>query len=173
MATVAQTRKRDASGIFTPQDAAFLHIAHLSIVAASHDAANQPFLARALGCRLGPRLRNITLFFSRPDAGALLADVASNGKLAVVFSLPATHQSLQVKGPDARIEQPLRSDFRLLAAYRKAFLQHLIELGYPGEIFQGLFECHPADVAAVVFSPEAVFSQTPGPGAGHPVGPAR
>jgi hypothetical protein len=152
------------------EEAAFLRIEHLSILAASHGPDNLPFVARALGRRLAKDSERITLFFPASDAQDLLSNVAGNGMIAVIFALPSTHQALQLKGTDAKVERPAKSDFKLTVSYRHAFADHLTKLGYPGQVFEALLDCEPDDLRAVTFTPSAAFSQTPGPGAGRAIG---
>src|SRR5215472_14743191 len=110
------------------QDAAFLQIEHLSILAASRGPSNIPFVARALGCRLSPDIRQVTLFCSAADAREMFAHNAGDHMIAPVVSLPSTHQALQLKGSDARLEPLLKNDFHLVNSYRKAFVGHLEKL---------------------------------------------
>jgi len=152
------------------QDAAFLQIEHLSILAASRGPSNIPFVARALGCRLSPDIRQVTLFFSAADAREMFAHIAANHMIAAVFALPSTHQALQLKGSDARVEPLLKNDFHLVNSYRKAFVGHLEKLGFSCALIETLLDCEASDLAAVTFTPSSAFSQTPGPKAGQAIG---
>ena len=167
--------KMRAGSAFTlgAQDAAFLRIGHLSIVAASRGSDNVPFMSRALGSRLSPDNRRITLFFSAADAHGLLAHIKNNGMIAAVFALPSTHQALQLKGSDAKPEKLLKSDGKLVASYRRAFVEHLKKFGYSPVSTEALLTPASDDIISVAFTPSAAFSQTPGPKAGQAVGPAR
>ncbi len=155
---------------FGREEAAFLGIEHLSIVAASSGPDNTPCVARALGRRLSPDLRRVTLFFSFGEAGELLSHVTGNRKIAAVFSLPSTHESLQLKGSDAAVGRPTKGDLQLVESYRKAFVSHLEKLGYPAPAIQAVLACEADEIAAVTFTPAAAFSQTPGPNAGRAIG---
>jgi hypothetical protein len=152
------------------EEIAFLQIEHLSILAASHGPKNTPFVVRALGYRLSADAKRITIIVSNSDAAELLDQVASNRMIAVIWALPSTHQALQLKGSDAKVEKLARTDVALARSYRQAFADHLAKLGYPGEVFEALLDCDPEGLRAVTFTPTAAFSQTPGPGAGHAIG---
>ena len=154
----------------SPEDRAFLQIEHLSMVAASRSSKNIPFLARAVGRRFGPDLRQITLFFSSADAQDMLERIAGSGMIAAVFSLPSTHQTLQLKGSDARIDKVLKNDVQLVASYRRAVVDQLEELGFARPLIDTMLACEPGDLSAVTFTPSAAFSQTPGPNAGRAIG---
>ena len=152
------------------EEAAFLRIAALSILVASHGPDNVPFVTRALGHRFSPTLDQITLFLPVSDAKELLSQVASNGMIAATFALPSTHQALQLKGSNARVEKLSKADLEVVNACRQAFIDHLVKLGYPRAIFEAMLDCQPDDLAGIRFTPAAGFSQTPGPGAGRPIG---
>ena len=152
------------------EEAAFLRIQHLSILAASRGPDNIPFVIRAMGWRLSPHADSISVLLPAEDARELLEHVAGNGQIAVTFALPATHQALQLKGSDAKVEKVLKTDRALAKAYRKAFVGHLEELGYPGAVFEAMFADESEGLAAVKFTPSSAFSQTPGPNAGQAIG---
>jgi len=155
------------------QDAALLRSGFLSMIAASSGPDNIPSMARALGCHLSPDLRRITLFFSASDARELLDHVALTARLAAVFSVPRTHRALQLKAVDAKIGKPGPDDFQLVCSYRRTFVAHLGDMGYPRHLIEALVDCQPDDLASVIFTPSAAFSQTPGPRAGQAIGAIR
>jgi hypothetical protein len=155
------------------QDAAFLRIEHLSILGASRGPDNIPFVARALGVRFSSDLRQVTLFFPKADAAEMLAHIADNGRLAAVFSLSSTHQSLQLKGSDARVERVVKADFELVISYCRGFVDHLEKLGFARKAIETMLAFEPNDLCAVTFTPSAAFSQTPGPNAGRAIGATR
>lgn len=144
----------------------------ISINAASTRPDAVPSMARATGCRISADARTVTLLFASTPAAALLDDLRRSGTIAVVFSEPSTHRTLQLKGSDARIVPPAAGDAALAAAYVKIFTDGLTRLGYPGEVLQAVLTHAADDLVAVEFTPLAAFSQTPGPGAGEPLGRA-
>jgi hypothetical protein len=151
-------------------DAAFLRGDFLSILASSRGPDNIPCVARALGCRLSPDLRQITLFFYSGEARELLEHIDGNGAIAAIFSVPSTHESLQLKGYDARNAAIQTEDPKLVNAYCEAFANHLANQGYPRDLIVALVTCDPGDLTAVTFTPAAAYSQTPGPRAGQAIG---
>jgi hypothetical protein len=156
-----------------PEQVALLKVECLSILAAGRGPGNIPFVARALGSRLSTDHQLVTLLFCSSEARGLLEQVAANGAIAVTVTLPATHQALQLKGLDARVEKVLESDLTLAASYCEAFVAHLAELGYAPHLVRTILAYEPGDLAAVTFTPAAAFSQTPGPRAGHAIEAAR
>jgi hypothetical protein len=155
------------------QDAALLRIEHLSILGASRGPDNIPFVVRAIGSRFSSDLLQVTLFFPKADAREMLANIADNGKLAAVFSLPSTHQSLQLKGSDARVARIVKADFELVNSYCRAYVDHLEKLGFFRRAIETMLAFEPNDLCAATFTPSAAFSQTPGPNAGRAIGVTR
>lgn len=146
----------------------------MSINVAARDARNLPSIARALGCRFSLDRRRLTVFLSRAQAAAVLADVRANGAVAVVFVEPSTHKSWQFKGGDAREEPLARGDAGRIRSYVETFVRDVTPLGHPPDLIRLLFAGPretppPDDWAAVTFTPAAVFTQTPGQAAGKPL----
>jgi len=75
----------------------------VSIIVGSRDAAMRPHLMRAVGCLLGEDRRQVTVLINQRAAEQVLADLRANGHIAVVFSEPTTHRTLQLKGDDAQL----------------------------------------------------------------------
>lgn len=105
-------------------------------------------------------------------AAAVLDDIRRTGAIAAVFSRPSTHETLQLKGVDARIVPAEPGDDALARRYVDAFVAELVPYGYPEAVIRAFLTCPPEDLVAVQFTPVAAFSQTPGPQAGEPLGHA-
>jgi hypothetical protein len=88
------------------------------------------------------------------------------GAIAVVFSQPSTHISIQLKGRDTKLTALRRGDPALVERYTRAFCADLKPLGYEEALIRALVWCDPASLVAVTFAPENAYLQTPGPGAG-------
>jgi len=138
----------------------------VSISAASCRTGTLPSLARATGCRLSADRRTATVLFAEPPSAGLLEDVRRSGMIAVVFSRPADHRTLQVKASDALIVPLEAGDAELAARYVDTFVAGLETLGYPAAPIRAFLASAPEDLVAVRFTPSAGFSQTPGPEAG-------
>jgi len=141
----------------------------VSVHVASRDVRNVPNLARAQGCRLTPDGKRVTLFLQASHGATMLADFRDNGAIAVVFSRPTTHRTVQLKGRDAALE-PLQDDDALrIARYREAFGAEIAALGHDVAVARTLLAGPRSDFVAVSFTVTAAFVQTPGPGAGEPL----
>lgn len=138
----------------------------ISISAASSRNGALPSLARATGCRISADRRTVSVLFGATPSACLLDDVRRSGLIAVVFSRPADHRTLQIKASDALIVPVEPDDAALAAGYVNTFVAGLEALGYPGPVLRAFLTCAPDDLVAVRFTPSALFSQTPGPEAG-------
>lgn len=128
-----------------------------------------PTLARATGCRVSPDRRRVTIFVSATQAAPVLGCVRENGAVAVVFSEPSTHRTVQLKGTDAEVGGLLEGDLQLIDAYRSAFVRELAPLGYDEVKIRTLITYPSADIVSLSFTPSEAYSQTPGPRAGEPL----
>lgn len=142
----------------------------ISLSIGACNAGNMPSGARALGCRITADRRRVTVLVPVAKGAALLADIRARGAIAAVFSQPSTHRTLQLKGVDAMIEPITDDDHRIAAQYRAAFVHELDLLGYDPRMISAMLDPGQDGFVAVSFTPDAAFSQTPGPNAGAPLG---
>lgn len=159
-----------AAPVIDAQQAAFLQQG-VSITACSCNADKVTSIARVFGCKLSSDLRHITLYLSRIQAAAILADVKANGAIAVVFSEPPTHRTIQLKGKDARITDPDDDAWTIVEKHNEEFAQSLLPIGFTREFTHALLACPESELIGISFSPDAAFSQTPGPKAGENLRP--
>jgi hypothetical protein len=141
----------------------------VSVSVGAYSQGKIPSQARATGCRVSSDRRRVSLFLSATQAADLLTDIRSNGAIAVVFSQPSSHRTVQLKGNDAIVGDLADDDYRIVDSYRDAFVQELEPLGFDPVMIRAMLACPPADLVAVSFTPAAAFSQTPGPNAGEPL----
>ena len=141
----------------------------VSMAIAGRGADNVPSSARGCGCRVSADGHLLTVFVSRPQAAALLRDIEANAAIAVVFSRPTTHRTMQFKGVDARVVPLTPGDAHLVAAFTGSFVVELTPLGHSAPFVHAVLGARPEDLAAIAFTPSDGFAQTPGPGAGAPL----
>jgi hypothetical protein len=152
----------------TPIDdsvAAFL-AGRRSIIVASRNAANRPSLMRAVGMRLSARRDEVSVLLARSQSTQLLVDLAASGSIAVVFSEPSTHRTLQLKGGNARIETATDADLAVIGPYADNLAAELASVGIEERMARAMIAVDPADMVAVRFTPAEIYDQTPGPKAG-------
>lgn len=160
-----------ASGA-SPLDAAHAEFIQrgVSVIVATRDASMVPDAVRGCGCRVSHDRRRVTVFVDRERAATLLEGVASCRAIAVVFSQPSTHRTIQLKGTDAAVVRTRPTDRSLVAAHREEWIADLESIGYSRAFAEALWGRLPAGLAAIAFTPGAAFQQTPGPAAGQPLG---
>lgn len=139
----------------------------VSLMLASRDHALNPSVMRAVGSRVEDEGRRITAYLGRAQARQLLADIASSGRLAAVFSQPSTHLTLQLKSRRVRVRDLRPEDEPHLLRYRQSMEQELAALGFAAVFAQALVAHDPAGLVAVEFEPDEAYDQTPGAGAGR------
>ncbi|WP_119293031.1 pyridoxamine 5'-phosphate oxidase family protein [Azohydromonas sediminis] len=144
----------------------------VSIIVGSRDAALRPHLMRAVGCRLDEDRRRVTVLMSAAGSGEVLADLRANGMVAVVFSEPSSHRTLQVKGRDATVGPCGADDAAHAERHLRGFVDEIGHIGFAAVVAHTLL-AHQGDLVAVRFTVDEAFEQTPGPSAGEPLPPQR
>jgi hypothetical protein len=139
----------------------------LSIVVAARDPSHAPCLTRAIGWGFDRASGRMHLMLDRRFGLPVLDALECGSGLAVVFSEPASHRTLQIKGDAARVIGAAPQALAAAAAYAAAFGSGLAALGYDATLAAGLFDVERAEPMCVEFTPRAVFEQTPGPRAGR------
>ena len=145
----------------------------VSIVAASRDAGLVPSIGRAAGCRVAPDRRRVTVYVAARQAPQLVADVVACRRIAVVFSRPSTHRTLQLKADDAVVRPPAAGEAAVPDSYVAGFAADIAKLGHTEAQARTLVASVDGDLVAIDFTPSAAFEQTPGPNAGAPLPPPR
>lgn len=162
----------DAPSPIGPEQAALIS-RRVSIMVGSRDAGLRPHLLRAVGCRLSADRRRATLLVPQGSSGQVLDDLRDNGQVAVVFSEPSSHRTLQVKGRDATVASCGPDDAALAERYVEGFVAEIGALGFAADVAHTLLSRHDV-LVAVHFTIAEAFEQTPGPAAGEPLArPAR
>jgi hypothetical protein len=138
-----------------------------SVIVGSRDEQCVPSVVRALGSRVDPARGCITVYLWQPQAAQVLEDIAATGHLAVVYSQPSTHRTVQFKARRADIRAATAEDEATLLRYRAAMEEELSRIGFPPQVAQVLLRYTASELVAVGFEPELAFDQTPGPRAGQ------
>jgi hypothetical protein len=158
------------AGVRIPAELLAMMVRGVSVIAASHDAQLRPSLMRAVGSAVAADGSDITIYLVREQSRQLLQDVAAGGRLAVVFSEPSTHRSVQLKAARAQLRDATPQDAAVLARYL-ASMEHEIEcVGHSAPFARAMLAHRLEQVVAVRFVPEQAFEQTPGPRAGTKLG---
>ena len=138
-----------------------------SMSVATRDARLLPAVGKALGCILSADRRVLTVLIDGSQSARVAADIAAGSPVAVVFSLPATHRTVQIKGARAVASAATPTQRVRARMHVEAIIEHLLPLGYGDAALRAFFSHDPEALLAVRFAPTAVFAQTPGPRAGE------
>lgn len=130
-------------------------------------AGGRPLICRALAAEAlqDGRLR---VLISSVQAFELLDAIRSNGRVALCLVAPGDYRAVHLKGRDAQISAADGPRERALVAERmRRFAAQLAPFGFPPGYARALYAVPDGALAAITFTPEGAWSQTPGPGAGH------
>ena len=153
------------SSLLSPDHIAMVEKGVSTIVSAC-DVHLRPSVMRALGSGITSDGALITVYLSRRQSRQLLLDVAATGRIAVVFSEPSSHRTLQVKASRADVRSAQASDEPLLRRYLAAMEHEIALVGFEARFTRAMLSLSLDDLVAISFTPEAAFDQTPGPKAG-------
>lgn len=156
-----------AAGAALPADQVAFIQSGVSIAVASRDAANRPSSARGVACRVSSDRRRVTVLVRPSRAESVLEDVRRCGVIAVVFSQPSTHRTIQLKGTAAMLDAVQPDDQARALQHGRDFARELDGWGFADGFAETLMDGEASDLVAVTFAPAAVYSQTPGPRAGE------
>lgn len=138
----------------------------VSVVVAARNERLVADVVRGCGCRVSRDRRKVTVLVDPARAGSVIDNVGANGHIAVVFSQPSTHRTLQLKGTDAHVAPCTPADLRVVRRHLEAWVADMQAIGY-APAFSRAVHGEGADLLAITFSIAAAFEQTPGPAAGR------
>jgi hypothetical protein len=142
----------------------------ISCIVGSCGLDMRPSIMRAVGSSITAGGAGVTVYISRSQSRQLLQDIASTGRIAVVFSEPATCVTVQLKSGNARIRSAQASDEAALARYLKSMEPQIQQVGFGPVYARAMLAHRLEDLVAISFEPSQAFDQTPGPKAGATLG---
>jgi hypothetical protein len=135
----------------------------VSVLVGTRDAGMRPFGLRAMGAKVHADRKTLTVFIPDQTAERTLADLRDNGRIALTFTRPIDHRSMQLKGKAIAIRAATEDERPFLESYVEGWARHLEVVGLPRAIGSRL-TYWPATAVDVIV--EASYHQTPGPSAG-------
>ena len=105
--------------------------------------------------------------FQYPTSAGVRANLEDNRRIAIGFSRPADHRTIQIKGAVTRLHLADDRDRECIDRYRVNLDESWSMVGVPSRFTERAAHW-PAWSAFVRV--EGIFLQTPGPGAGAPLG---
>jgi hypothetical protein len=141
----------------------------ISIQVGVADARARPDGCRCLGVKVAPDRGSLTVYAPFPTLGEIRRCLAENPRVSVVFSRPADHRTIQVKGHLLEVRDAVEADREHVERYRALATETFASIGIPARVFLAVVTW-PA--LAIRFQVDDVFVATPGPGAGARLVPA-
>jgi hypothetical protein len=134
-----------------------------SILVGTVDPAGWPAACRGVGLVVDEDGQGFTVYVPVATGTETVANIASNGRVAVSATEPASHTSVQLKGRTRAVRVAREDEEERVRLSIERFADSLDQVGLPRGVTRTM-TCWPAfAIEAVV---EAVFDQTPGPRAG-------
>jgi hypothetical protein len=130
-------------------------------------AEGRPLICRALAAEALEDGR-VRVLISGVQGFEVLDAIGINRRVALCLVAPGDYRAVHLKGRDAQVGAADGPRERALVAERlRAFAAQLMPFGFPPEYARALYAVPDGALAAIIFTPEGAWSQTPGPGAGH------
>jgi hypothetical protein len=151
--------------VLSPELATFAE-SGVSLLVGTRDSRLMPEATRAVGARVEAGGAELTVFLADATGADTLANVRDNGRIAVCFSR-VDHRSIQVKGTVLSVREAAPAEREIVERYNDLLTASWGQVGIPARLLRRWqrWPCH-----AVRLRIESVFVQTPGPGAGAPLG---
>jgi hypothetical protein len=134
-----------------------------SILVGTVDPSGWPAACRGVGLVVDEDRQGFTVYVPVATGAETVANVASNGRVAVSATEPASHTSVQLKGRIRAVRVAREDEEARVRTSIDRFADTLDRVGLPRGVTRTM-TCWPAFAIEVVV--EAVFDQTPGPRAG-------
>lgn len=130
---------------------------------ATRDADLAPDSTRGVGLQVHADRRTLTIYVARAILFRTLENIEDNGEIAVTFTRPSDHQSIQVKGKAIGVRESGPEDREIQERCRGGYMEQLAIVGVPRSRSRH-FPYWPS--VAIDIAVGSIFTQTPGPRAG-------
>jgi pyridoxine/pyridoxamine 5'-phosphate oxidase len=134
-----------------------------SILVGTVDPTGWPAACRGVSLVVDEDRQGVTVYVPVATGAQTVANLASNNRIAVVASEPASHSTVQLKGRIRAVRVARGDEEDRVRLFVERFADSLDEVGLPRGVTRTM-TCWPA--FAIEVAVEAVFDQTPGPRAG-------
>jgi hypothetical protein len=139
------------------------------VIVGTCNADRVPEVSRAWGVRVLPEHDAVEVCVSSRVCGRTLDNLAANQQIAVTITSPSNYRSFQVKGRAVETRSITPSDLARITRHQRAFTDEVVAVGMPEQSAVRLSSIEMEDepeITNIRLLVEAVFTQTPGPGAG-------
>jgi hypothetical protein len=134
-----------------------------SILVGTVDPSGWPSCCRGVAVVVHPDGEGVIVYVPVATAAQTVANIASNGRMAIVSSEPVSHSTVQLKGRARGVRVAGEEEAEAVQAHYDRLVDTLDSVGLPRGISRTVSRW-PA--FAVDLAVEAIFEQTPGPRAG-------
>jgi hypothetical protein len=152
------------------QDLASFLESGVTMLVGTRDADLRPEATRGFGARVERGREELTVFVAAATAERTLANARENGRVAVCFTRIVDHRSIQLKGRVLEGRDARADERPLVDRYGQLLVQIFGEIGVPPRL---ILRVNRWPAHALRLRVQDVFVQTPGPGAGTPLGGGR
>lgn len=140
----------------------------IGIEIGSRNERLEPSGARVVAVRVEDDGEHLVAFVPAEAASHVMRDLQTNGQAAIVFVRPPDERACQVKGIFSGVRDARDDEREEVLAQWDRWLDRLASIG----LARGAFDHWPAwPCVAIRVRANAIFNQTPGPGAGAPLTP--
>jgi hypothetical protein len=150
-----------------PDDLVRMATTGVIVIVGTRDADRVPEVSRGWGIRVLPDALEVCV--SSRVCGRTLDNLADNQQIAVTITSPSSYRSFQVKGRAIETRSIAPSDLERITRHQRAFTDEVVSVGMPEQSAVRLSSIEMEDapeITNILVLVEAVFTQTPGPGAG-------
>jgi Pyridoxamine 5'-phosphate oxidase len=129
----------------------------------TRNAALEPNGVRVVAALVEEDGTHVVAYVPDVTVRQVLSDLEANGQAALVFARPPDERSCQVKGTFAGVRRSTEDERAVVQGQWDRWLDRLATIGLPRLAFEhwGTWPC-----VAIRVRVNAIFNQTPGPGAG-------
>jgi hypothetical protein len=140
----------------------------VSMLVGTRDAQHKPECLRGLGATVSADRTSLTVYINELMSAVARANLEDNAQIAISFSRPIDHHSLQIKGVVTAVRKSTAQDRKIVERYLAGFTEQLYWVGLPRSVTRRV---RIAPALAITVTPHALFLQTPGPEAGRALDP--
>jgi hypothetical protein len=138
----------------------------VSVIVGVVGADGRARAGRALATRIVPG-GALRLMYPTEGNEAIIRSAQSGGPIAVTFSAPMSHRTIQLKADTSRMEEIEAEDRVSVDRQVDAFAAVLRAIGFPPAFVTSFCNNRSASIGVLSFVPQTAYEQTPGPGAGR------
>jgi hypothetical protein len=142
--------------------AAFLE-GGVSIHIATRNDRLEPSGGRVAAVKVDADGTHVTAYLPKVAAAPIIDNLKGNRQVALGFGRPSDDRACQIKGVFVSARAVRAPERKLVDQQWEAFLADLAQIGFPKQVTEG-WKTWPS--IAIRLRVTALFSQTPGPGAG-------